>query len=1585
MLTYQQPLGEQLDLLEITGYSDSRLTEVVQQIGGRACRFTEKDGDLRTSNGQRALWDTIQKTQPKHIWISPDCRWWSAWTRLNAARNPQYQQQLIQGRQHAQTQLQLFAKIFQWQQKLGRGFHMEQPATANMLGEPELAVVVKETYKATVDMCAFGLKTPISHRPIRKATQLLSNSRSLISALVDKVCPGHESHQPIAGKLRELRGRPVSQYAGSYCQGFAEHCARHLLQANLDQVLASQAPAVLTRKRFKTSVGTPSPVVTLRAQKRAADVAQERVQPDATRRRLSATPSVLEPYAVSQTRWSPIFDRATECNSKATPILVPPQHDLISMISSALPEYQILQVFVGCGSRNLHQPLGALPATVAPWRVSICSRLSSGNVLEYQCLGFEDRTTMHHDRQRLRIAPVKTLLTIFAQTRTQEQSASADPPSLEGWGPPPIPLHGPSYRSLSNEDKIRLRKIHANLGHPAPETLARHLRAAKESQMMIDAALDYQCDVCLESTEPRHQRPGKLPEAREFNDMIAVDGFFFKSNSGFRTYVLHALDEASCFQQARRADSRQGSHAIQALNDFWISWAGPPKQVYLDPAGEFRSDQVLGYFQGLNTKTYVTTAAWQRGRLERHGDILKDMLSRLDLESPIIKDVTFDQVLQQAILAKNSLVRHSGFAPEQIVFGKSLRLPGSVASDEDLTAHALAEGADLESEAFRQKLDVRCKARRAFLEADNSQALRRATLRRSNPVRGPFEAGMWVLYWVKKSSPNRLAAGRWHGPAKVVCREGSSIVWLAHGTNIIRAAPENLRPASLREWQHLTDSSLGESSWKNAGGASSFIDVTGASDSSTPTSVAAPTRPTGDNTVLVPMAAVPASSTPAPQGPPEELGQPEQELTPQVSQEVAEVERESPVDTAAPSAPADVTGEMSASPVGNEVPPQDVPIPDSDEGLISEQVYLACHETGLQDDKGDELITFTHVETSEDFVGPPLAEDGLPFVTEPLCPDDHQAFCLEVPVKSKDIKKWLVESAPEQLVTLAAAGKRSRAEVSIKNLTKAEIALFDAAKQKEISCWIQTSAIAPILRRKLNPEQVLKSRWILTWKAPEEGESQPRAKARLVVLGFQDPKLVEVLRDAPTLSREGRALVLQTIASKKFRLGSFDIKTAFLRGKADENNPLAMDPPPEFRRALNLKDSEVCQLLGNAYGRVDAPLLFYKELSKQLLRLGFTKHPLEPCVFMLYSQGHLHGILGMHVDDGVCGGDQVFQKKIEELEKTLPFGSRKHDRFTFTGIHLEQLSNFSIRACQDLYVRNIPSIDVGRPRRQTPESDVTEAERSKLRGLVGSLQYAVTHSRPDLAAKLGEVQGAITKATVATLLLANKVLREAQEFGNVGITYLPIEVDRLTFVSFGDASFASSKCLSSHQGALICATDDRMLANKEAPLSPLTWSSKKIPRVVRSTLSAEAYAMSKAVDMLGWMRFLWGVVHIDGFQWQSPETCCNQLNKAIIITDCKSLFDLVTRLAMPACEEFRTTLEVLLIKQRCSENTVFRWVPTTLQAADCLTKPMDASVLRTILAQGRFKLYDAGQDLEKNVQRKQAIEWLSQSPQASLL
>ena len=181
-----------------------------------------------------------------------------------------------------------------------------------------------------------------------------------------------------------------------------------------------------------------------------------------------------------------------------------------------------------------------------------------------------------------------------------------------------------------------------------------------------------------------------------------------------------------------------------------------------------------------------------------------------------------------------------------------------------------------------------------------------------------------------------------------------------------------------------------------------------------------------------------------------------------------------------------------------------------------------------------------------------------------------------------------------------------------------------------------------------------------------------------MVLGYEDPQLTTVARDSPALSREGRAIILQTIASHKWTLQSFDIKTAFLRGKADPKNQLAMEPPPELRKLMQLRDDEVCALVGNAYGRADAPLLFYQELKSQLFKLGFRLHPLDPCVFILETKHaggtHLHGVLGTHVDDGVCGGDSYFPRQISLLQKTLPFESEKSQRFTFTGIELEQLA-----------------------------------------------------------------------------------------------------------------------------------------------------------------------------------------------------------------------------------------------------------------------------------------------------------------------
>lgn len=191
----------------------------------------------------------------------------------------------------------------------------------------------------------------------------------------------------------------------------------------------------------------------------------------------------------------------------------------------------------------------------------------------------------------------------------------------------------------------------------------------------------------------------------------------------------------------------------------------------MDPAGEFRSQAWKSMLQGLNVNLEMTTEAWQRGRIERHGDIIKSMLDRFDQDYMITSTEHLDQVLLSCFMAKNSLMRHHGYSPEQIVLGKSTKLPASLSSDESGIAHSLAVGDIPESESFRNLLDLRSKARVAFLKADNDHAIRRALLRKSCPIRGPYEKSQLIMYWMKAPKASRLNPGRWHGPAKIICQE----------------------------------------------------------------------------------------------------------------------------------------------------------------------------------------------------------------------------------------------------------------------------------------------------------------------------------------------------------------------------------------------------------------------------------------------------------------------------------------------------------------------------------------------------------------------------------------------------------------------------------------------------------------------------------------------------------------------------------------------------------------------------------------------------------------------------------------------
>ena len=205
--------------------------------------------------------------------------------------------------------------------------------------------------------------------------------------------------------------------------------------------------------------------------------------------------------------------------------------------------------------------------------------------------------------------------------------------------------------------------------------------------------------------------------------------------------------------------------------------------------------------------------------------------------------------------------------------------------------------------------------------------------------------------------------------------------------------------------------------------------------------------------------------------------------------------------------------------------PPDAPTAENeeDDALHHDHVFWCQDVPGSSLDQPlHEWLTFQPgMETSEVC----LAEDEMPILYQPLEPLENQCFMLEVPLSKQDLLKWSYDPRPQELACVASASKRARAEVQLKDLTAEDRRLFDIAKDSGLNCWLQTSALKPVLRKSLNPDQILRSRWVLTWKPVEDqhGTIQGRkAKARLVVWVIWILNWTEVARDAPTLTKEGR-------------------------------------------------------------------------------------------------------------------------------------------------------------------------------------------------------------------------------------------------------------------------------------------------------------------------------------------------------------------------------------------------------------------------------------------------------------------------------
>ncbi|OLP73025.1 hypothetical protein AK812_SmicGene47913, partial [Symbiodinium microadriaticum] len=313
--------------------------------------------------------------------------------------------------------------------------------------------------------------------------------------------------------------------------------------------------------------------------------------------------------------------------------------------------------------------------------------------------------------------------------------------------------------------------------------------------------------------------------------------------------------------------------------------------------------------------------------------------------------------------------------------------------------------------------------------------------------------------------------------------------------------------------------------------------------------------------------------------------------------------------------------------------------------------------------------------------------------------------------------------------------KMRDSEVNIARLSSQERQLFNRAKVKEVDSFIQNEAVQKCMNAKevkdaYESGRIMRARWVLTWKSipPEDrdealkdaqtnpgtlhdSKGQRKAKARIVLLGFQHPNLLDraFKTSSPVQSTLGRNLLYLMATHHQWDLEGLDLATAFLQTMPTEaDQGLYTSGVEELREALGVSHDGIMKIMKNIYGSTTAPRGLWLDLHKKLTALGAVAVMGERCLWIWLSKTEndgphrrVIGAMGGHVDDFHRIGDQrsaewlAIRKSIDEAYK---WGTAKVGRYRHAGTDIATVVDGSgfkrIVVDQEYYIEGLEDIDI---------------------------------------------------------------------------------------------------------------------------------------------------------------------------------------------------------------------------------------------------------------------------------------------------
>ncbi|CAI7852284.1 unnamed protein product [Closterium sp. NIES-53] len=298
----------------------------------------------------------------------------------------------------------------------------------------------------------------------------------------------------------------------------------------------------------------------------------------------------------------------------------------------------------------------------------------------------------------------------------------------------------------------------------------------------------------------------------------------------------------------------------------------------------------------------------------------------------------------------------------------------------------------------------------------------------------------------------------------------------------------------------------------------------------------------------------------------------------------------------------------------------------------------------------------------------------------------------------------------------------------------------------------------------------------------------------------------------------------------------------------------------------------VCRLKKAIYGLKQAPRAWYHKLEETLLAGGFKKSECDHSLFLLQEKEHFLMLL-VYVDDILLfSKSSAMIERVEEMLEMQFKCSKMGDVKYYLGMHVERdLEKGVLRLHQRKYCEGLPEKyglqDGGKLATRLPsgftvepcadEEVVGESDRKLFHSMVGALNYAANHTRPDIAFATSRLASVVSRPSHEQLEAAKRLVRYVSATASVGLEYSAVRQrlqrgaadlgkGEMLLTCYTDASFNSVKADGTSIGGYVCLFGG----------GAFSWRSKKQNEVGQSSCETEYMALHHGAKEVVWLRRL---------------------------------------------------------------------------------------------------------------------------------